>query len=155
MVSLSLSRRKLLSRCFRRGQLPSRATESRSRRSGPKKIATNSMLARITQRICDVGYRGARGNQMGQTLRSRSEDQVSLKNVQFISHLDPPANGQAVIYLTGLLEVFISELSIFGNSIGQLCPLSSHQCGQKIENKHKWSKKGNQTTKGWKVKVKK
>ena len=24
-------------------------------------------------------------------------------------HLDPPANGQAVIYLTGLLEVFISE----------------------------------------------
>ena len=25
------------------------------------------------------------------------------------SHLDPPANGQAVIYLTGLLEVFISE----------------------------------------------
>ena len=29
-----------------------------------------------------------------------------------ISHLDPPANGQAVIYLTGLLEVFISESSI-------------------------------------------
>ena len=28
------------------------------------------------------------------------------------SHLDPPANGQAVIHLTGLLEVFISELSI-------------------------------------------
>ena len=28
------------------------------------------------------------------------------------SHLDPPANGQAVIYLTGLLEVFISESSI-------------------------------------------
>ena len=25
------------------------------------------------------------------------------------SHLDPPANGQAVIHLTGLLEVFISE----------------------------------------------
>jgi len=25
------------------------------------------------------------------------------------SHLDPPANGQAVVYLTGLLEVFISE----------------------------------------------
>ena len=24
-------------------------------------------------------------------------------------HLDPPANGQAVVYLTGLLEVFISE----------------------------------------------
>ena len=58
-----------------------------------------------------------------------------------ISHLDPPANGQAVIHLTGLLEVFISELTIFGNSIGQLCPLSSRQCGQKIENKHKWSKK--------------
>ena len=31
---------------------------------------------------------------------------------KFDSHLDPPANGQAVIYLTGLLEVFISELSI-------------------------------------------
>ena len=27
------------------------------------------------------------------------------------SHLDPPANGQAVIFLTGLLEVFYSELS--------------------------------------------
>ena len=26
-----------------------------------------------------------------------------------VSHLDPPANGQAVIFLTGLLEVFISE----------------------------------------------
>ena len=26
-----------------------------------------------------------------------------------VSHLDPPANGQAVIYLTGLLQVFISE----------------------------------------------
>ena len=25
------------------------------------------------------------------------------------SHLDPPANGQAVVYLTGLLEVFKSE----------------------------------------------
>ena len=24
-------------------------------------------------------------------------------------HIDPPVNGQAVIYLTGLLEVFISE----------------------------------------------
>ena len=28
------------------------------------------------------------------------------------SHIDPPANGQAVIHLTGLLEVFISELII-------------------------------------------
>ena len=27
------------------------------------------------------------------------------------SHLDPPANGQAVIFLKGLLEVFYSELS--------------------------------------------
>ena len=27
----------------------------------------------------------------------------------YFSHLDPPANGQAVVYLTGLLEVFISE----------------------------------------------
>ena len=25
------------------------------------------------------------------------------------SHLDPPTNGQAVVYLTGLLEVFFSE----------------------------------------------
>ena len=32
--------------------------------------------------------------------------------VIMISHLDPPANGQAVIHLTGLLEVFISELII-------------------------------------------
>ena len=29
----------------------------------------------------------------------------------YISHLDPPANGQAVIFLAGLLEVFHSELS--------------------------------------------
>ena len=45
----------------------------------------------------------------------------------------------------------------FGNSIGQLCPLSSHQCGQKIENKHKWSKKWNSKSNknGWKVKVNK
>ena len=28
-----------------------------------------------------------------------------------IGHLDPPANGQAVIFLEGLLEVFYSELS--------------------------------------------
>ena len=27
------------------------------------------------------------------------------------SHLDPPADGQAVIFLKGLLEVFYSELS--------------------------------------------
>ena len=36
-------------------------------------------------------------------------------NVICVSHLDPPANGQAVIHLTGLLEVFISELSINDN----------------------------------------
>ena len=29
----------------------------------------------------------------------------------YISHLDPPANEQAVIFLTGLLEVFYSEVS--------------------------------------------
>ena len=29
------------------------------------------------------------------------------------SHLNPPANGQAVVFLTGLLEVFISEISLF------------------------------------------
>ena len=28
-----------------------------------------------------------------------------------ISHLETPANGQAVVFLTGLLEVFISEIS--------------------------------------------
>ena len=33
---------------------------------------------------------------------------VTLSNFSD-GHLDPPANGQAVIYLTGLLEVFISE----------------------------------------------
>ena len=26
------------------------------------------------------------------------------------SHLDPPANGQTLIFLTGLLEVFFSEI---------------------------------------------
>ena len=30
-------------------------------------------------------------------------------NYDVTGHLDPPANGQAVIYLTGLLEVFIFE----------------------------------------------
>ena len=38
--------------------------------------------------------------------------QDDLWKSEMWSHLDPPANGQAVIYLTGLLEVFISELSI-------------------------------------------
>ena len=32
---------------------------------------------------------------------------VMLTKNHCTSHLDPPANGQAVIYLTGLLEVFI------------------------------------------------
>ena len=40
----------------------------------------------------------------------------SLKNVangkESSSHLDSPANGQGVIFLTGLLEFFISEISI-------------------------------------------
>ena len=52
------------------------------------------------------------------------------------SHHDSPANGQAVIFLTGFLEVFVYiyfwNLN-FGNSIGQLCPLSSRQCSQKDE----------------------
>ena len=34
---------------------------------------------------------------------------LSLSAFINASHLDPPANGQAIIYLTGLLEVFISE----------------------------------------------
>ena len=38
----------------------------------------------------------------------RKADSGSL-SLLFLSHLDPPANGQAVIYLIGLLEVFISE----------------------------------------------
>ena len=28
-------------------------------------------------------------------------------------HLETPVNGQAVVYLTGLLEVFISEISFW------------------------------------------
>ena len=45
-------------------------------------------------------------------------------------HHDSPANGQAVIFLTGFLEVFVYIYFCldFGNSIGQLCPLSSRQC---------------------------
>ena len=46
------------------------------------------------------------------------------------SHHDSPANGQAVIFLTGFLEVFVYIYFCnldFGNSIGQLCPLSSQQ----------------------------
>ena len=39
------------------------------------------------------------------------------------SHLDPPANGQAVVFLTGLWEAFVVYLwnINFDNSIGQLC----------------------------------
>ena len=37
---------------------------------------------------------------------------VFLNLFQF-SHLETPANGQAVVFLTGLLEVFISEISLF------------------------------------------
>ena len=42
------------------------------------------------------------------------------------SHLDPPANGQAVDFLTGFLEVMVVYFwnINFGKSIGQLCPLS-------------------------------
>ena len=65
------------------------------------------------------------------------------------SHLDPPANWQALI-VRGLYFWIVN----FGNSIGQLCPLSSHLCGHKIENKQKLSK-SETTQKGWKVKVKK
>ena len=65
------------------------------------------------------------------------------------SHLDPPANRQALL-VRGLYFWIVN----FGNSIGQLCPLSSHLCGHKIENKQKWSKSETKQ-KGWKVKVKK
>ena len=33
--------------------------------------------------------------------------EVILKNFPNASHIDPPANGQAVFFLTGLLEVFV------------------------------------------------
>ena len=36
---------------------------------------------------------------------------ISYYNGLISSHLETPANGQAVIFLTGLLEVFISEIS--------------------------------------------
>ena len=34
-------------------------------------------------------------------------------NLNYCSHLETPANGQAVVFLTGLLEVFISEISFW------------------------------------------
>ena len=40
-------------------------------------------------------------------------------------HLETPSDGQAVIFLTGLLEVFFLKYH-FGNCVSQLCPLSSH-----------------------------
>ena len=47
---------------------------------------------------------------------------------------DSPDDGQAVIFLTGLLEVFVYiYFWILVYSIGQLCPLSSRQC--KMKNK--------------------
>ena len=40
------------------------------------------------------------------------------------NNFDPPAKGQAVIFVTGLLEVFSSsEIS----NLGQLCPISSRK----------------------------
>ena len=51
-------------------------------------------------------------------------------------HLDPPANGQAVVYLTGLLEVFISEslnlAAVSDNSVGYQavnvrCKINKHK----------------------------
>ena len=48
------------------------------------------------------------------------------------SHLETPANGQAVVFLTGLFNNCGFFLNYhFGNSVGQLCPISSYQCGQK------------------------
>ena len=57
------------------------------------------------------------------------------RGILVTSHHDSPANGQAVIFLTGLLEVLVVYFLInnFGNSIGQLCPLSSRQCSQKYQ----------------------
>ena len=64
------------------------------------------------------------------TLNKEWQGQYS-QFLQFLlntSHHDPSANGQAVIFLTALLKVFVVcfyKIN-FGNSIGQLCLLSSH-----------------------------
>ena len=46
-----------------------------------------------------------------------------------ICHLDPPANGQAVIFLTGLLEVFISEISLLAtvSDTSEICTMHQYQ----------------------------
>ena len=51
-------------------------------------------------------------------MRGRGSDQVLIMimiilSLYLSSHLETPANGQAVVFLTGLLEVFISEISLF------------------------------------------
>ena len=70
------------------------------------------------------------------------------------SHLDPLANGHCPLargfHWTG--NNILDRIVNFGNSIGQLCPLSSHHSGHKIENKHKQSKSETRQKKDWKVK---
>ena len=56
-----------------------------------------------------------------------------------MSHHDSPANGQAVIFLTGLLEVLVVYFWI--NNIGQyrttLSVIKPYKIGQIVEHKHK------------------
>ena len=54
----------------------------------------------------------------------------------FPSHLDPPANGQAVIYLTGLLEVFISESFILATVSDNSVRYQAINVVKRWENKH-------------------
>ena len=52
---------------------------------------------------------------------------MSVLNAEQSSHLDPPANGQAVNLLDRIVRGLYFWINNFGNSIGQLCLLSSHQ----------------------------
>ena len=51
-----------------------------------------------------------------------------------ISHLETPANGQAVVLLTGLLEVFISEILFWQQYRTTLSVIKPYKSGQ--INKH-------------------
>ena len=55
---------------------------------------------------------------------------LQAKIIKVTSHLETPANGQAVVFLTGLLEVFISEISFRQQYRTTLSVIKPYKSGQ-------------------------
>ena len=75
--------------------------------------ATTLMCATITGRGEECHYHWKRRRTETKTVAFCSNIVSLEEGLTKKSHLETPANGQAVIFLTGLLEVFISEISFW------------------------------------------